>query len=52
MIGDIFGGVLSRVLGAPGRYLTDLYDEEEEQKAMKMSMDEMAEEALALKYKP
>lgn len=52
VIGDIFGGVLSRVLGAPGRYLTDLYDEEEEQKAMKMSMDEMAEEALALKYKP
>jgi hypothetical protein len=28
-----------------------LYDEEEEQKALKMSMDEMAEEALALKYK-
>jgi hypothetical protein len=51
VIGDIFGGVLSRILGAPGRYLTDLYDEEEEQKALKMSMDEMAEEALALKYK-
>lgn len=50
VIGNIFGELLSRVIGAPGKYLVDLYDEEERQKTLNMSFDDMAKDAMAAKY--
>jgi hypothetical protein len=50
VIGDLFGGVLSRVMGAPGRFLVDLYDDEEDERAMNMSFDDMAREAMAATF--
>ena len=50
VIGNVFGEVLSRAIGAPGRYLIDLYDEEEAAQALHSSFDEMARDAMAAKY--
>ena len=49
VIGDIFGNLLSRAIGAPSEYLVNLYTEEEFKRAKGMSMEAMADEALALK---
>lgn len=50
VIGFVFGGLLSRILGAPGRFLVDFYDEHEKEQAIRMSFDDMAEEAMHTKY--
>lgn len=50
VLGKLFGEALSRIGGAPGEYMRDLYDEEEAKRARSMSMDELAEEAIAIKY--
>ncbi|CBL45533.1 Hypothetical protein HDN1F_19500 [gamma proteobacterium HdN1] len=50
VIGDLFGNVLSRIVGAPSEFLVNLYSEEEAQRARQMSMEQLADEALAAKY--
>ena len=50
-VGPVFGELLSRIGGAPGEYMRDLYTEEEARMAERMSMDELAEEAVQAKYK-
>jgi hypothetical protein len=50
IVGDIFGEVISRIGGAPGEYMRDLYTEEEAKKAARMSMTELADEAVGAKY--
>lgn len=50
VIGDVFGGLLSRVLGAPGQFLVDLYDEQEKTANIRMSFDDMAKQAMEAKY--
>jgi hypothetical protein len=50
VFGKVFGGVISRVGGAPGRFMIDLYTEEEFKRASRMSMDELAEEAIGAKH--
>lgn len=50
VLGPVFGGVISRVGGAPGEYMKTLYSDEEAQRAREMSMEEMARESLAAKH--
>lgn len=46
----LFGGVLTRVIGVPGNLVERLYTEEESRRALHMSFDELAAEALAVKH--
>ena len=50
IIGKLFGRVFLRVLGAEDRAARILFTQDELKKTMSMSFDELAEEALALKY--
>jgi hypothetical protein len=50
VIGPVFGETLSRIGGAPGEFMRDLYTAEEAAAAQRMTMDELAEEAVAAKY--
>lgn len=50
VLGSLFGEALSRIGGAPGEYMRDLYTEEEARRAREMSMSDLAEEAIAVKY--
>lgn len=50
IIGKLFGRVFLRVLGAEDRAARILFTQEELKKTMGMSFDELAEEALAVKY--
>jgi hypothetical protein len=49
VIGALFGGLLSRIGGAPGKYLADLYTADEAARVRAMSVEELAEEALRAK---
>lgn len=44
------GRVAERLVGVPGEYIRDLYTAEEWERAARLSMDELAEEALQAKY--
>ena len=44
------GQVISRLAGAPGELLVDLYTPEEERRAQHMTMDELAADALQAKH--
>ncbi len=50
IIGKVFGRVFLRVLGAEDRAARILFTQDELQRTMNMSFDELAEEALAVKY--
>jgi hypothetical protein len=50
VVGLVFGRILLRVMGVEPQVLATLYSEAELKRAEKMSMDEMAQETLALKY--
>lgn len=50
IIGKLFGRVFLRVLGAEDRAARILFTQEELKRTMGMSFDELAEEALAVKY--
>lgn len=45
----LFGRVAERLVGVPGEYLQDLHTEEERERAARMTMDELARDALAAK---
>ena len=49
IIGRAFGSALSRIGGAPGELLVDLYTAEDVERVRHMSFEEMAEDALAAK---
>ncbi len=48
--GPILGPAIVRLLGVDPRFIATLYDQSEAEHARKMSFDELAQEALALKY--
>ncbi len=50
VIGPLFGPVLLRVLGTDPRTQAQLYTHAERERAARMSFEELAEEALALKF--
>lgn len=50
VLGKAFGQVLSRLGGAPGELIVDLYSAEEAALARQMSFEELAEDALAAKF--
>jgi hypothetical protein len=50
VIGKALGGALSRIGGAPGELLVDLYTAEDVARVQRMSFDELAEDALAAKH--
>ncbi len=50
IVGKVFGRLLLRALGAEPRAVRYLYDDEELARAQRMTFEEMAEEALAVKY--
>lgn len=49
VVGQAFGKVIARVAGAPPEYMVDLFTQEELKRAMRMTMEEMGEEALNAK---
>lgn len=51
IIGQVLGRAISVAVGAPSRFIHNLYSAEEAAAAMQMSLSEMAEEAVAVKYK-
>jgi hypothetical protein len=46
----LLGNVLTRIAGVPGEALALLHDDEEARRAARMSFEELAEEALGVKY--
>jgi hypothetical protein len=50
LVGQVLGSLILRVTGADPRVMIDLYDDAEKKRAERMSMSEMANEALSLKY--
>jgi len=48
--GPLFGRWAARVAGLPPRFMERLYSDDEARRAQAMSFDDMAEEALSLKY--
>ncbi|MEC7526031.1 MAG: hypothetical protein VYE22_39485 [Myxococcota bacterium] len=50
IVGAIFGPLLQRVIGLDPRVINRLYTEEDVRRYSAMSFDEMAQEALAVKY--
>ncbi|MCA9679772.1 MAG: ferritin-like domain-containing protein [Kofleriaceae bacterium] len=50
VIGPIFGGLLLRLLGGEARAATVQFTDDELARAQQMSFDELAEDALAVKY--
>ena len=50
LIGKLFGGVLLRAIGADARAAKFLYTQEELLRSHRMSFDELAEEAVSVKY--
>lgn len=51
LIGKVFGELISRVGGAPGEFMGTLYNHDEALAARRMTMEEMAEDALGAKFK-
>lgn len=51
IIGRLFGPLLERVIGLDPKVIRDLYNEEEKKRADQMTIEEMAQEALAVKEK-
>lgn len=49
LVGGLFGELLTRLGGAPGELLVDLYSADEAAQARRMSFDELADDALAAK---
>jgi hypothetical protein len=47
--GPVFGGTIERIMGVDGRVIRKLSTDEEERRAMQMSFDQLAQEALAAK---
>ena len=52
VIGKLFGSVLLRAIGADKRAAKLLYSQEELARSQRMTFDELAEEAVAIKYSP
>jgi hypothetical protein len=50
LVGKLFGGLLLRALGADERAAKFLFTQEELERSKRMSFEELAEEALAVKY--
>lgn len=50
ILGALFGPLLARVIGLDPRVIRKLYDDEDARRAQRMSFDELAQEALELKY--
>ena len=50
IVGRAFGPVLQRAIGLDPRVIRNLFTEEEERNAMRMSFDELAQDALAAKH--
>jgi hypothetical protein len=50
VVGQAFGKVIARVAGAPPEYMVDLFTQEEAKRALRMTMEEMSEEALNAKH--
>jgi hypothetical protein len=50
VIGRVFGEIISRVGGAPGEFMQNLYTEEEAAQASRMTLEEMANDAIGAKY--
>jgi hypothetical protein len=50
VIGKVFSRVLLRTLGAEDRAAKKLFTEEELARSQRMTFDELAEDALAVKY--
>lgn len=50
LVRPLLGPVISRVMGIDPRYITVLYDAAEGSRAERMSLDDMADEALQAKY--
>ena len=50
LLGPLVGGLISRVMGIDPRYITVLYSEAESRQAGRMSLDELADDALKAKY--
>lgn len=50
LIGALFGNTLARIAGVPGHALTRHYSSAEAQRASRMSYDDLAREALAVKH--
>ncbi len=50
VVGKLFGGFLLRALGAEDRAARRLFTEEELARSQQMTFDELAEDALAVKY--
>ncbi|MBK6519303.1 MAG: ferritin-like domain-containing protein [Polyangiaceae bacterium] len=46
----VFGRLAERIVGVPGEYLRDLYTAEEWDRAAGMTLDQLADDALAAKY--
>ena len=51
VIGRVFGEVISRIGGAPGEFMQNLYTEEEAEAARNMTLEEMANDAIGAKYR-
>jgi hypothetical protein len=51
VVGPIFGSLISRIGGAPGKYMADLYTAQEAEQIRRMSVEEMAQEALSAKMR-
>jgi hypothetical protein len=49
VIGRVLGGLISRIVGVDPRVLVELYTPEDERRANRMSLQELADEVLALK---
>ncbi len=52
VIGYLFGDIIARIVGVDPRVLVELYTDAEQKRASRMSLQEMAEEIVAVKYRP
>jgi len=50
LTGPLLGGAMGRLLGLPPELMSDVYTAEEEQRAQRMTFDELAEDALGAKH--
>jgi hypothetical protein len=50
VVGRVLGKIIARVVGIDPRFLVELYDEGERRRANRMSLQEIADEVLALKH--
>ncbi len=52
VIGRVLGSVIARAIGVDPRVIVELYTEAEQRRANRMSLQDLAEEVLGLKYQP